>query len=109
MILSSQEGMKSVRGLTKMGGCIVGEVSVFGDISTISKVLDACMKSVVVEKDNIELWGIIICSPCLRCDVFFKLTSMYFFLYLLFFPTGKEILLTYSGYFFITMLYVGLI
>ena len=55
-----------------MGGCIVGEASFFGDISAILKVLDGCRKYVVVEKDNVELWGIIVSSPCLRCDAFFN-------------------------------------
>ena len=90
-------------------GCIVVEVSFFGDISAISKVLDCCKKSVELEKDNVELWGIDVYSPCLRCGVIFWFTSMYFFGYLLFFQAGKEILLTDSLYLFITILYIGLI
>ena len=89
MILSSKEGMKSVRGLTKMGGCIVEEMSVISDISAILKVLDGCMKSVVVEKDNVELWGIIVCSPCLRCDVFLINLDVFFLVFVVF-PRGER-------------------
>ena len=72
-------------------GCILVEVSFFGDISAISKVLDCCKKSVELEKDNVELWGIDVYSPCLRCGVFFfGLPRCIFFCICCFFPWGKR-------------------
>ena len=71
-------------------GCIVVEVSFFGDISAISKVLDCCKKSVELEKDNVELWGIDIYSPCLRCGVICLVYIDVFFWVFVVFSRGER-------------------
>ena len=83
-----------------MGDCFVLETLVVDDKSSRSKMLDGCSRSVVLEKYNVELWGIIVCSPCLKCGVFILLTLIYYFLVFVVFSRGEHDFVDILGDFF---------
>ena len=82
--------------LSKTVDCFLLNTVVIGGISTRSKMFDYCNENVSLEWHVLELLRIDICFPCMECDAFIKLSSMYCFHVSVIFFVGDMILLKYS-------------